>query len=240
MSIETTSWIGRIIKRPSLIFAVIAVVLVLAGAFLGARYWTHTDALTCRPDDQSRRHAEIFATNNTAVISDPNDGRLRDGLETFEQQAEDTMARNNTHAGGSTLLDGVYWSDDLQLTTYERSREFHVCDLDAPGLHAVAEVVRRQFNQESVLTFEYLPRDRPGSDAAIVEVPGIDVHRFHDALVGDHPARERLDGGSVTTDRTLLLVAGVADIDVARNLVGEAGGDWSAARVHYGKREFVE
>lgn len=230
----------QIIQRPWTILAVAVVLaVVVLGAVIGARQWTHTAAAVCRLDDQSRHHAEIFATNNTAVINDPNDARLRDGLETFEEQAEDTMARNNARAVGSTLLDGVYWSDELQQTTYERSREFHLCDVGEPQLHAVAEQVRRQFHQESVLTFEYLPQGQPGADAAIVTVPDIEVHRFHDALVADRPAQDRLDGGSVTVDRTLLLVAGATDIDVARNLVTESGGDWSVASVRYGKREFV-
>lgn len=230
----------RIITRRRLVGALIVIILLVLGGVLATEHWAHTDALGCQLGDPSRRHAEIFATDNTAVISDPNDPRLRDDLHTFETQAEDTMAKNDAHAIGSTLLDGVYWSEELQQTTYERSREFHLCDLDEPHLHSVADVVRRQFHQESVLTFEYLPQGEPGADAAIVQVPGIDVHKFHDALVGDHPARERLEGGSVTTDRTLLLVANTGDLDIAKTLVAEAGGSWSDASVHYGKREFVE
>jgi hypothetical protein len=43
-----------------------------------------------------------------------------------------------------------------------------------------------------------------------------------------------------TTDHTLILVAGNDDRDVARRLVAEAGGNWAAATIAYGRSEFVE
>jgi hypothetical protein len=59
--------------------------------------------------------------------------------------------------------------------------------------------------------------------------------------VADSAAHQRLRGGSVTTtDRTLILVAGNGDLDVARRLVIESGGNWDAATIAYGKREFVD
>jgi hypothetical protein len=170
--------------------------------------------------------AELFATDNTDPL--------------LELQADATIASNGAAVTGSTPVDGVFWSTGLQQASFERSREFHLCGADAPTLHAVAEALRRQFNQESVLTFDYLPQHAPGADAIIIAVPDIDIARLRDALVADSAARGRLRGGSVTTtDHTLILVAGNDDHDVARRLVGEAGGSWNAATIAYGKREFV-
>ncbi len=176
----------------------------------------------CRTGDP---HAELFATDNTDPL--------------FELQADATIALNGAAVTGSTPVDGVFWSTGLQQASFERSREFHLCGADEPTLHAVAEALRRQFNQESVLTFDYLPH-APGADAIIIAVPDVDIARLRDALVADSAARGRLRGGSVTTtDHTLILVAGNGDRDVARRLVGEAGGSWNAATIAYGKREFV-
>ena len=114
----------------------------------------HQDA--CHP-------AELFATDNTAVITDPkmdSTGQLQDGLGLFEIQADVTIAQNGAAVTGSTLLDGVHWSNALQQTTYERSREFHLCRPDELTLHTLAEALRRQFNQEAVLTFTTCRRMR--------------------------------------------------------------------------------
>ncbi|CAM4135343.1 hypothetical protein MB901379_01014 [Mycobacterium basiliense] len=185
---------------------------------------TPTDPGTCRP-------AELFATDNVA-----------DGL--FEAQADLTISHNGATVTGSTLLDGVFWSDELQQTINERAREFHLCSADGPTLHTVAEAVRSQFNQQAVLTFEYLPPDAPQhgpANAVTITVPDIDFARFRDAFAADSVAHHRLLGGSVTiTDHALILVAGTEDLDVARRLVGAAGGCWSAATIAYGKREFVQ
>jgi hypothetical protein len=179
-----------------------------------------TPAPACHP-------AELFVTDNTDPL--------------FEIQADATIAQNGAAATGSTPLDGVYWSTELQQTTVERSREFHLCSPDELTLHTLAEALRRQFNQEAVLTFDYLPQDAPGADAIAVTVPDIDLARFRDAFVSDPAAHRRLRGGSVTTtDDTLILIAGNGDLDIARRLVGAAGGRWSAANIAYGKREFVK
>ncbi|OSC43008.1 hypothetical protein B8W66_00920 [Mycobacterium decipiens] len=176
----------------------------------------------CRP-------AELFATDNTA-----------DGLELFERQAVATIAPTGVMVTGSTLVDGVFWSNELQQISYERSREFHLCVVDEPTLHTAAEELHRRFNQEVVLTFDYLPRHAPEADAILITVPDIDIARFHDAFASDSAAHHRLLGGSVTTvDHTLILIAGNGDLDVARRLVEKAGGDWTAATFAYGRREFV-
>jgi hypothetical protein len=169
------------------------------------------------------RQAELFATDNTDPL--------------FETQATVTIALSGAAVTGSTPLDGVYWSNALQRSTYERSREFHLCGADG-SLHTAAEALRRQLNEEAVLTFDY--EQAPDEDAIIIAVPDVDIARFGDALAADPAARDRIRGGSVTTtDHTLILVAGNDDRDVARRLVAEAGGNWEAATIAYGKREFV-
>jgi hypothetical protein len=171
------------------------------------------------------QQAELFATDNTDPL--------------FETQADATIALSGAAVTGSTPLDGVYWSNALQRSTYERSREFHMCGADG-SLHTAAEALRRQFNQEAVLTFDYLPEHAPDEDAIIIAVPDVDIARFGEALAADPAARNRMRGGSVTTtDHTLILVAGNDDRDVARRLVAEAGGNWEAASIAYGRREFV-
>lgn len=178
-----------------------------------------THAEPCHP-------AELFATDTADPL--------------FEAQADVTIALSGAAVTGSTPLDGVFWSTALQRSTYERSREFHLCGaVGSP--HAAAEALRGQLNQEAVLTFDYLPQHGPEQDAVIIAVPDVDIARFGDALVADPAARDRIRGGSVTTtDRTLILVAGNDDRDVARRLVAEAGGNWDAATIAYGRREFVE
>jgi len=179
-----------------------------------------SEAAPCLP-------AELFATDNTDPL--------------FEIQADVTIAQNGAAVTGSTPLDGVFWSDELRQTTYERSREFHLCGADEPTLHNAAEALRRQFNQEAVLTFDYLPQHAPAANAITITVPDIDIARFRDAFVADSAAHHRLRGGSVTTtDHTLVLVAGNGDLDVARRLVSESGGSWDAATIAHGKREFVQ
>jgi hypothetical protein len=187
------------------------------------------------PQPDACRPAELFATDNTAVINDPD--QLQDGLGLFEIQADVTIAQNGAAATGSTLLDGVYWSNELQQTTYERSREFHLCSPGEPTLHTVAEALRRQFNQEAVLTFDYLPRNAPGANAVAVTVPDIDIKRFREAFVADSAAHRRLQGGSVTAaEHALILITANGDLDVARRLVREAGGSWDDVTYCLGSR----
>jgi len=183
--------------------------------------------------------AEIFATNNTAIITDPADPRLNTRLVRFAQQVRRIIRDNGARPRGSTLLNGVFWSEDLQQTTYERSREFDVNRTDSIELHHVAELIRKQFDQESVLTFEYLPQTSTRTDAIEVEIPGLDVRRLHDGLVADPIARDHLQGGSVTLDGTLILIAELADLELVQRFVTQLGGDWTKRTVHYGDLEFV-
>jgi hypothetical protein len=200
--------------------SVLVWLMVLLGSAFLAEIPANADVGSCHP-------AELFVTDNTDPL--------------FEMQATVTIALSGAAVTGSTPLDGVYWSDEQQQTGYERSREFHLCGADEPTLHAVAEALRRQFNQEAVLTFGYLPQHAPAADAIAITVPDIDITRFREAFVADSAAHQRLRGASVTTPgRSLILVAGNADLDVARRLIIESGGNWDTATIAYGKREFVE
>lgn len=191
--------------------------LVLFCGFFAAPAPVKSDVEPCHP-------AELFAADTPDPL--------------FEVRADVTIALSGAAVTGSTPLDGVYWSKALQQITHERSREFHLCAADGT-LHTAAEALRRQFDQEAVLTFDYGPA--PAEDAIIIAVPDVDIIRFGDALVADPAARDRIRGGSVTTtDHRLILVAGNDDRNVARRLVAEAGGNWDAATIAYGRREFVE
>ncbi|MEV6609190.1 hypothetical protein [Kutzneria sp. NPDC051319] len=182
--------------------------------------------------------AEIFATDNTATITDPNDPRLKDRLVAFGAQVRGIIATNGSWPGCSTLLDGVFWSDDLKTATYERSREFDVDHVSAGGLHHIASVIRKQYQQESVLTFQYLPQ--PGADSVEVEVPGVTVQQLFNGLAADPVLREELGGGSVTADGgRLALIADKSELASIREFVGVLGANWSKATVAYGHLEFV-
>jgi|GraSoiStandDraft_5_1057265.scaffolds.fasta_scaffold119825_2 hypothetical protein len=211
-------------KRERLLYAVGTA--VADGARCGIFVATFLAARPAKSDVGTCQAAELFAADNTDPL--------------FEMQANVAIALSGAAVTGSTPLDGVYWSQALQRSTYERSREFHLCGA-AGSPHTAAEALRRQFDQEAVLIFDYLPQHAPAQDAILIAVPDVDSARFGDALVADAAARNRIRGGSVTMpDHTLLLVAGNDDRDVARGLVTEAGGNWDAATFAYGKREFVE
>ncbi len=183
--------------------------------------------------------AELFATNNTAVITDPEDPRLDDRLTRFAREV-----RRIVRAGGgvprrSTLLDGVFFSSDLGTTTFERSRDFDVDSVTPEELAAIAERVRVRFDQGSVLTFDYLFPLDPRVDAVELVVPGVEAADLRQALLDDQQARERLFGGSVTLDGRLTLVAALEDLALARDLAVRIGGDVTRGVVRFGDREFV-
>jgi hypothetical protein len=213
--------------------------LVLAGTFTAGG--AH-DALAspAQPADRAGAPAaEIFATSNTAIITDPNDPRLQTRLVGFAHQVTDIVADAGGDPDGSTLLNGVFWDAGLQLTTYERSREFNVDRVSTVQLHDDAAVIRDRFHQQSVLTFEPLPSTSPRAQAIEVRVPGIDVRQLHDGLVADPTARDHLGGGSVTLGGRLLLVAGLADLALVQRFVVSLGGSWAASTVRFGAEEFV-
>ncbi|MGW8365758.1 hypothetical protein ACWGK1_35080 [Streptomyces wedmorensis] len=183
--------------------------------------------------------AEIFATDNTAIITDPDDPRLDTRLTRFRHEVRGIIRAHGARPGPSELLDGVFWSGELRRATYERSREFDVDGVGRDGLHHIAGVIAKRYEQEAVLTFRCLPRTSPETDAVEIEVPGVSASALREALVADPEARERLGGGSVTLDGRLILVAPVADLPLARAFTAELGADWEQAEVRYGDREFV-
>ncbi|WP_205522894.1 hypothetical protein [Streptomyces sp. RLB3-6] len=73
------------------------------------------------PAARGRPTAEIFATDNTAIITDPADSRLNTRLTLFDQEVRKIIHAHGARSGSSTLLDGVFWSGDLRKATYERS-----------------------------------------------------------------------------------------------------------------------
>lgn len=183
--------------------------------------------------------AEIFATNNTAVITDPDDPRLDDPLRIFEVQVDLAILRGGGIPRRSQLLDGVFYSSELQTTTFERSRDFDVDHVTPRELHDIAVRVRQRFDQQSVLTFDYPERPSDPVDAVEVEVPGVTAQALRDGLLADPEARERLFGGSVTLDDRLILIAAREDLELVRRFVTRIGGDMGAAAIRPGRREFV-
>jgi hypothetical protein len=183
--------------------------------------------------------AEIFATSNTALITDPADSRLEKRLVGFDRRVKRIIRHHGGLPRRSQLLDGVFFSSDLGTTTFERSREFDVDRVSRTELRDIAERVRKRFHQQSVLTFDYPERRRDPVDAVEVEVPGIDVQRLRERLLADQEARERLFGGSVTLDGRLILVASLEDVALVKRLVTDIGGDFDHAQIRLGKREFV-
>ncbi|WP_240748569.1 hypothetical protein [Mycobacterium paragordonae] len=200
--------------------------LLIAGGTAVAPGSANAEPASCHP-------AELFASDNR---DSPEPGQLQ----LFEIQADATLALNRAPATGSVLLDGVFWSEERQQVSTERSRQFHLCVADEPTLHAAAEALRRQFDQQAVLTFDYPTETVRDPQAALITVPGIEFARFRDAFTADEDARHRLLGGSVSAaEPTLILVAGNGDLDIARRLVEASGGDWATADVAFGDREIV-
>ncbi len=177
--------------------------------------------------------AEIFATDNTATITDPRDPRLDDHLKGFARRVERIIDDGGARPRGSELLDGVFFGDEL---TFERSRRFTVDKVSDDELDDIAETIRRRFLQQSVLTFD---PDGP-VDAVLLDVPGVSARALQKGLTEDQEARERLFGGSVTLDRHLLLVAALEDAQFARGFAKRIGGDLKRARTSYGARRFVD
>ncbi|WP_371273143.1 hypothetical protein [Streptomyces sp. MUSC 14] len=182
---------------------------------------------------------EVFATNNTAIITEPADPRLRTRLTRFDHEVRGIIHAQGARPGASTLLDGVFWSGDLKQATYERSREFDVNRVGRDGLHHIAGVIAKQYHQESVLTFRCLPRTAPETDAVEIQAPGVSAARLRNSLLANPEARDELGGGSVTLDGRLVLIAPLADLPLARKFTESLGVDWNTAEVRYGDEEFV-
>jgi hypothetical protein len=183
--------------------------------------------------------AEIFATNNTAVITDPADPRLDKRLNGFANKVTRMIWQGGGVPRGSQLLDGVFFSSDLNQTTFERSRDFDVDHVTDAELASIAERVRVRFEQQSVLTFDYLPAASPDVDGVELEVPGVAADDLRQGLLDDQVAREALFGGSVTQDGRLLLVADLGNAELAREFAEKIGGEVDRAVARPGDIEFV-
>jgi hypothetical protein len=179
----------------------------------------------------SAHDAEIFATNNTATITDQNDPRLDVPLNGFARRVEALISEGGARPRGSELLDGVFCCE----LTFERSRRFAVDRTDDAELHDIAETIRRRFLQGSVLTFT----PRAGGDAVELDVPKVSATALREGLQADPQAAGRLFGGSVTQDQHLLLVADGADAGFARAFAKKIGGDVKHSSARAGDREFV-
>jgi hypothetical protein len=210
----------------------LAVVAVVAGTGAGAG---GAPAGSPRLPD-----AEIFATNNRATITDPADPRLKDTLWVFERRVKAYIRADGGVAGRSRLLEGTFYDDVLDATTFERSREFDVDSVTRNELHRIADRVRRHYHQRSVLTFDYAERKADPRDAVEVILEGVDVQRFRAGLLADEEVREKLVGGSRTTDGRLILIAERGDLALVKRFVTAIGGDFGAATIRRGHREFVD
>jgi hypothetical protein len=197
------------------------------------------DGDDCAPGNPTDPTAEMFATNATTAIVDPTDSGLHDRLEPFELEVSGTIIANAALPVGSDLNRGVFWSDDLQTTVYEPSRTFHIACVDDADLMRIAEHVAGQHNQESVLTFAYEPTDHAATDSFIAEISGVDPQRFRESLVADSEARNRIGGGSIRADGTLVLVAANDDAALAERVVENSGAHLDMSVVRHGRRAFV-
>jgi hypothetical protein len=184
--------------------------------------------------------AEIFASNTTAVITDPGDPRLDARLVRFKREVNRIIRRGGGQPRESQLLDGVFFSTILGFTTFERSREFDVDGVSQRELRVIANRVRRRYHQQSVLTFDYPERRSDSIDAVEVEVPGLRAQQLRDGFQADAEARQRLAGGSVTVDGRLILIAALEDFQLVERFVSEIGGDFDDATIRGGQQEFVD
>ena len=161
--------------------------------------------------------AEIFATNNTALITDPDDPRLR------PPDAASPAASTRIIDDGGGKPARVRAARRRVLLLRPRQHDVRaLAPLRRRPRRATTSCttsprrVRRRFLQQSVLTFDHLHRRDPDADAIELDVPHVSAQALRDGLLDDPDAHERLFGGSVTQDRHLLLVADRADADLAR------------------------
>jgi hypothetical protein len=183
--------------------------------------------------------AEIFASSTTTLITDPADPRLDQRLVAFDRAVNRIIRRGGGSPRDSQLVDGVFFSSVLGVTTLERSRDFDIDRVSADELHDIAQRVRQRFDQQSVLSFDYREHRGDPVDAVEVEVPGVSARQLRKGFLADAEARERLRGGSVTLDGRLILIAALEDRRLVKRFVRELGADYRKAKVRLGRREFV-
>ena len=122
-------------------------------------------ALACWPSPRRRlprTDAQIFATDNTAVITDPADPRLKDDLRLRPPGRAHHRRRRRRAARLGTARRRFF---DGTATTFERSRAFDVDRVSDDELHTIADTIRARFAQQSVLTFDRLPAGATTSTA---------------------------------------------------------------------------
>jgi hypothetical protein len=190
-------------------------------------------------DGQRLPDAEIFASSTTTLITDPADPRLDERLAAFNREVNQIIRRGGGSPRGSQLLDGVFFSEILGVTTLERSRDFDIDRVSPKELHDIAQRVRQRFQQQTVLSFDYREHRRDPVDAVEVEVPGVSARQLRKGFLADASARERLRGGSVTLDGRLILIAALEDRRLVERFVRQMGADYRKAKVRLGRREFV-
>lgn len=223
------------------IAATFAAVVTIASALLTGASGTAVayGPASCDPANPLAPTAELFGTWNTATITDPADPRLNDPLTQFEIEVNLTAAMELGLTVHSEPIDGVFWSEQSQQITYEPARRFELACTGRDNLCWIADDIKVRYNQEAVLGIEFLPADHERADGFLVRVPGVDVTRLHDALMVDPSARDRLGGGSVTEDGTLILVADRADLGAVQSFVKGLGAQWDPSAVRYGDRQYV-
>ena len=74
----------------------------------------------------------------------PADPRLEVRLVGFRRQVARIIRRGGGRPRGSELLDGVFFSSILGVTTFQRSREFDVESVTRRELREIADTVRRR------------------------------------------------------------------------------------------------
>jgi hypothetical protein len=183
--------------------------------------------------------AEIFASSTTTLITDPTDPRLDQRLVAFNRAVNQIIRRGGGSPRDSQLVDGVFFSSVLGVTTLERSRDFDIDRVSREELHDIAQRVRQRFDQQSVLSFDYREHRGDPVDAVEVEVPGVSARQLRKGFLADAEARERLRGGSVTLDGRLILIAALEDRRLVKRFVSGLGADYRKAEVRLGRREFV-
>ena len=173
--------------------------------------------------------AEIFATNNTAVITDPTTRGCDDRLSGFARRVERIIERRRRPRRAARSCSTACSSPPTSAPRRSSARAASTSTASTTtSCTTIAETIRRRFLQQSVLTFDHLRRGDPDVDAIELEVPGVTADALRDGLLADPEARERLFGGSVTLDGHLLLVADLADAELARAFAKRIGGDLSA------------
>ncbi|MEV6773256.1 hypothetical protein AB0N05_31940 [Nocardia sp. NPDC051030] len=222
--------------------AACAAVFILTGGLLTAGSTTPAEAYgpwSCAAGNPLQPTAELFGTTNTATITDPADPRLNDSLTQFELEVNLTAAMELGLTVHSEPIDGVFWSEESQQITYEPSRRFELACTGRDNLCWIADDLRVRYNQEAVLGIEFLSADNERADGFEVRIPGVDRTRLHDALLADPTARDRLGGGSVTEDGTLILIADRSALTEAQSFVKGLGAQWDPSTVQYGDRQMV-